>query len=92
MIRSFRHKGLKALFTTSSAKGVPAAWRPRIERVLDRLDSVVRPQDMNIPGWRLHSLRGDQKGRWAVDVSGNLRVTFAFDGEHAIDVDLEDYH
>ena len=60
--------------------------------MLDRLDSAVRPRDMNIPGWRLHSLQGDQKGRWAMDVSGNLRVTFAFDGEHAIDVDLEDYH
>jgi len=92
VIRSFRHKGLETLFTTSSAKRVPAAWRPRIERMLDRLDSAVRPQDMSVPGWRLHSLRGDQKDRWAVEVSGNWRLTFAFDGEHAIDVDLEDYH
>ena len=92
MIRSFRHKGLETLFTTSSAKRVPAAWRPRIERMLDRLDSAARPQDMSVPGWRFHSLRGDQRDRWAVDVSANLRLTFAFDGEHAIDVDLEDYH
>ena len=91
MIRSFRHKGLETLFTTGSAKRVPAVWRSRIERMLDRLDSAVRPQDMSVPGWRLHSLRGDQKDRWAVEVSGNLRLTFAFDGEHAIDVDLEDY-
>ena len=89
MIRSFRHKGLEAPFTTSSAKRVPAAWRSRIERMLDRLDSAVRPQDMSVPGWRLHALRGDQRNRWAVDVSGNLRLTFAFDGEHAIEVDLE---
>jgi proteic killer suppression protein len=47
---------------------------------------------MNVPGWRLHPLRGDQKGRWAVAVSGNLRLTFAFDGEDAVAVDLEDYH
>jgi proteic killer suppression protein len=92
VIRSFRRKGLETLFTTSSAKRVPAAWRSRIERILDRLDAAVRPQDMSVPGWRLHSLRGDQKDRWAVEVSGNLRLTFAFDGEHAIDVDLEDYH
>ncbi len=47
---------------------------------------------MSIPGWRLHPLRGAQAGRWAVAVSGNLRLTFAFDGEDAIDIDLEDYH
>ncbi len=52
----------------------------------------MRPEDMNVPGWRLHSLRGNWKGRWAVDVSGNLRLTFAFDGEDAVDVNLEDYH
>ena len=92
VIRSFRHKGLEALFTASSARRVPAAWRPRIERMLDRLDSAARPQDMGVPGWRLHPLRGDKRDRWAVDVSGNLRLTFAFDGEHAVDVDLEDYH
>lgn len=60
--------------------------------MLDRLDAAIRPQDMNLPGWRLHPLRGDRLGRWAVDVSGNLRLTFAFDGEDAVDVDLEDYH
>lgn len=80
------------MVTTSSAKRIPAAWRPRIQRMLDRLDSAIRPQDMNLPGWRLHPLRGDQRGRWAVAVSGNLRLAFAFDGEDAIDVDLEDYH
>ena len=47
---------------------------------------------MNLPGWRFHPLRGPQKGRWAVAVTGNLRLTFAFDGMDAIDIDLEDYH
>ena len=92
MIRSFRHKGLDRLFTASTARGIPAEQRARIERMLDRLDAVSRPGDMNIPGWRFHPLRGQQKGRWAVAVSGNLRLTFAFDGEDAIDVNLEDYH
>ena len=92
MIRSFRHKGLERLFTASMARGVPTEHRTRIERMLDRLDAAGRPEDMNIPGWRFHPLRGPQKGRWALAVSGNLRLTFAFDGEDAIDIDLEDYH
>jgi proteic killer suppression protein len=60
--------------------------------MLDRLDAAIRPGDMNVPGWRFHPLQGTRKGRWAVAVSGNLRLTFAFDGEDAIDIDLEDYH
>lgn len=60
--------------------------------MLDRLDAAIRPGDINVPGWRFHALHGTRKGRWAVSVSGNLRLTFAFDGEDAVDVDLEDYH
>jgi proteic killer suppression protein len=92
VIRSFRHKGLERLFTASAARGIPAAHVARIVRMLDRLDAAIRPGDMNVPGWRFHPLRGTQKARWAIDVSGNLRLTFAFDGEDAIDIDLEDYH
>jgi len=92
VIRTFRHKGLERLFMASTARGVPTEHRARIERMLDRLDAAGRPEDMNIPGWRFHPLRGPQKGRWALAVSGNLRLTFAFDGEDAIDIDLEDYH
>jgi proteic killer suppression protein len=92
VIRSFRHKGLDRLFTASTARGIPTEHRARIERMLDRLDAAIRFDDMNVPGWRFHALRGSQKGRWAVAVSGNLRLTFAFDGEHAVDIDLEDYH
>lgn len=92
MIRSFRHKGIERLFTDSAARGIPAEHRARIDRMLDRLDAAGQPRDMSVPGWRFHSLQGPRKGRWAVAVSGNLRLTFAFDGEDAIDVDLEDYH
>jgi proteic killer suppression protein len=95
VIRTFRHKGLERLFTASTAstpRGISTAHQARIERMLDRLDAAARPEDMNVPGWRFHPLRGGQKGRWAVAVSGNLRLTFAFDGENAIDIDLEDYH
>jgi proteic killer suppression protein len=92
VIRNFRHKGLERLFVASTTRGIPTEHRVRIERMLDRLNAAVRPGDMSIPGWRLHPLRGTEKGRWAVAVSGNLRLTFAFDGEDAIDIDLEDYH
>ena len=92
MIRNFRHKGLERLFVASTTRGIPTEHRARIERMLDRLDAAVRPGDMSIPGWRFHPLRGREKGRWAVAESGNLRLTFAFDGEDAIDIDLEDYH
>ena len=92
MIRSFRHKGLERLFVASTARGVPAEHRARLERMLDRLDAASGPGDLNVPGWRFHPLRGLRKGRWAISVSGNLRLTFAFDGEDAVDIDLEDYH
>ena len=92
VIRTFRHKGLDRLFTASTARGIPSEHRTRIERMLDRLDAAVRPEDMNVPGWRFHPLRGARKGLWAVAVSGNLRLTFSFDGEDAIDIDLEDYY
>jgi toxin HigB-1 len=64
----------------------------RIARILLQLDEAERPEDMNVPGYRFHALKGDQKGRYAVDVSGNWRITFGWDGENAIDVELEDYH
>lgn len=92
MIRSFRHAGLKRFFRTSSKAGIPANVAPRIERMLDRLDAARRPEDMNLPGYGFHELKGDRKGWYATTVSGNLRLTFRWDGEDAIDVTLEDYH
>jgi len=64
----------------------------RVERIIARLDAAHSPEDMSLPGWRFHALKGQAKGRYAVDASGNWRITFAWDGEDAIDVDLEDYH
>lgn len=92
MIRSFRHKGLDAFFTKDDRRKVSADRIERINRQLDRLDAAKMPQDMNLPGWGFHELKGNRKGTYAVSVSGNLRITFRFDGSHAIDVDLEDYH
>lgn len=64
----------------------------RLETILKTLDEAVRPADLNVPGWRFHRLKGDMSDRYAVDVSGNWRVTFEWDGEDAVEVDLEDYH
>ena len=92
MIRSCRHKGIERFFRSGDHRGIPARSESRIERMLDRLDAATRPEDMNLPGYRLHGLRGGRAGTYAVSVSGNWRITFAFDGEDAIEVDLEDYH
>ena len=92
MIRSFRHKGLALYFGKSETRKLPADRVARIGRLLDRLDSSVRPEDMNLPGFGWHPLKGSRKGTFAVEVSGNWRLTFRFDGADALDVDLEDYH
>jgi proteic killer suppression protein len=92
VIRNFRHRGLQRFFSKGDYRGIPAEFGPRIERLLDRLEAAASPADMNLPGYKFHGLKGDRKGTYAVAVSGNWRITFAFDGEDAADVDLEDYH
>ena len=92
MIRSFRHKGLKLLFEDGSRRGVRAGHADRIERILARLDQASEPRHMDLPGFRLHPLKGEWAGFWAVTVSGNWRVVFRFEGGHASDVGLTDYH
>lgn len=92
MIRKFRHKGLERFFRKGDYGGIPAQSAARIERMLDRLDACAVPADMDVPGYRFHRLKGERAGEFAVSVSGNWRLTFAFDGEDAVDVNLEDYH
>ena len=92
MIRSFKHKGLERFFTKDDHRGIPAQFGPRMERMLDRLDASCRANDMDVPGYRFHPLKGERAGEFAVSVSGNWRVTYRFDGEDAVDVNLEDYH
>jgi toxin HigB-1 len=91
-IRSFRHKGLGRFFATGSAAGVQARHAERLRLILGRLNVAMEPRDMNLPGLHAHSLKGGQKGRWAVNVSGNWRVTFGFVGKDVEKVDYEDYH
>lgn len=64
----------------------------KLARILDRLDASIRPQDMNLPGFKLHELSGKEKGTWSVWITGNWRVTFQFHGPEAIAVDYRDYH
>lgn len=92
MIRSFRHKGLERFFLEGSKAGIQAAHAPRLRLQLGRLDAAVGAGEMNLPGWRFHPLKGALKGVWAVSVSGNWRLTFAFEGEDAVLVDYVDYH
>ena len=92
MIRSFRHKGVEAFFLTGSKAGIRPAHANRLRLQLARLNAAIAPADMNSPGWRLHPLKGDLAGHWSVDVSGNWRLTFAFDGRDAVLVDYRDYH
>jgi toxin HigB-1 len=92
VIKSFRHKGLKRLFETGERRGVAGDLADRLRRQLDVLNRARTTADMNLPGYRLHRLKGNRSGTWSVTVSGNWRMTFTFEGEDAFDVDLEDYH
>ena len=92
MIRSFRHKGLEQFFITGSKRGIQPEHAEKIERILDRLDSCISPIDMNLPGYRLHELKGKETGTWSVTVSANWRITFQFEGQDAFVVDYNDYH
>ena len=92
MIRSYRHKGLRRFAETGSKAGIQPKHAERLRRLLTALDVACRPEDMNAPGYELHQLKGDLVGHWSVRVSGNWRLTFAFEGEDAIEVDYQDYH
>jgi toxin HigB-1 len=92
VIRSFKHKGLAKFFETGSKAGIQSAHAERLRLILGRLNAAVKAEDMGLPGLRLHPLKGERKGTWAVWVSGNWRVTFRFVGADAEVVDYEDYH
>jgi proteic killer suppression protein len=92
MIRSFRHKGLKRLYEDDDAAGLNPGHVEKLRRILARLDIATKTQDLDLPGYRLHPLKGDRKGFWAVTVQANWRVTFRLAEGHALDVDYVDYH
>ena len=92
MIVEFRHKRLRLLFEQGLQRGLPADRIDKIENILAALDAAEVIGDMRLPGFRLHRLRGDRAGQWAVDVSANRRIVFRFVDGRAFDVDLVDYH
>ena len=92
MIKSFKHKGLERFFTTGSTAGIQAAHATRIKDRLIFLHTATRIEDMDLPGYRLHQLKGKLAGYWAVDVNRNWRITFGFKGRDADNVNYEDYH
>ena len=92
MIQNFRHKGLERLFEDGDRKGIRPDLIEKAENILFVLNRAKAPDDMNLPGFRLHPLKGDRKGFWAVTVRANWRIVFRMAGGHAADVDLIDYH
>jgi proteic killer suppression protein len=92
VIRSFRSKALRRFAEDGDRSKLSVPNLNRLTQILARLDGAEAATDMNLPGWRFHALKGKMKGRYAVDASGNWRVTFGWVGKDAIEVDLEDYH
>lgn len=92
MIKTFRHKGLERFFREGSKAGIQPKHEKRLRLQLGRLDAARSAAEMNLPGWRWHPLTGDLKGRWAVWVDENWRLTFSFEGSDAVFVDYQDYH
>ncbi len=92
MIRSIRHRGLRRLHEDDDPRGVIAEHAMKLRDILARLDAARFVGDMDMPGLRLHPLRGASKGFWAVTVRANWRVTFRFGDPDAFDVDYVDYH
>jgi proteic killer suppression protein len=92
VIRSFRSKALKRYAEAGDRSKLSVQNLRRLDRILERLETAVVAEDMNLAGWRFHALKGRSAGRYAVDASGNWRITFGWDGADAVDVDLEDYH
>lgn len=92
MIKSFKHKGLERLFTKGSASGVQADYAPRLIMLLDAIDAAEQVSELDLPGFRLHRLKGDKRNLWSLRVSANWRITFEFENGDAHILDLEDYH
>jgi len=92
VIQSFRHKGLKRFFELGTAAGIQPRHAKRLRMLLAALDTAHSIDDMNVPGFRLHRLKGAERDRWSVWVNGNWRLTFEFVDGRAYDIDYEDYH
>ncbi len=92
MIKRFQHRGLKRLYENDDRKAINAEHVEKIRRILAQLKSASQPSDMDLPGFRLHPLKGDRAGFWSVTVRANWRVVFRFEDGDAADIDLIDCH
>jgi proteic killer suppression protein len=92
VIRSIRHKGLKRPHEEDDPRGVNVEHADKLRDILARLDAAGDISDMDLPGFRLHPLKGEFKGMWAVTVRANWRITFRFANRDVFDVDYVDYH
>ncbi len=92
MIKSFKHKGLQKFYKSGSTAGIQNAHKNKLRMILAALDSSQEIDDMDIPGYRLHPLKGKMKGIWSVTVNGNWRIRFKFQNGNAHIVNYEDYY
>lgn len=92
MILSFMHKGLKKYYETGSTAGIQPSHAKRLRLMLAALDTAKQIDDMDLPGFNLHQLKGERKDIWSISVSGNWRVTFMFNEGNAQIINYEDYH
>lgn len=92
MIKSFKHKGLEKFYETGSKRGIQVQHTTKLRMQLAALDSAQSIEDLDIPGYRLHPLKGNRKGNWSITVNGNCRVTFEFTDSNVYIVNYEDYH
>jgi proteic killer suppression protein len=92
MIKHIRHRGLKRFYEDDDRRGLNQEHVEKISVILARLDRAAKSEDMDLPGLRLHLLRGDLAGFWSVTIRANWRIIFRFDAADVTDVDLVDYH
>jgi len=92
MVKSFKHKGLKKFYDTGSTKGVQSNHVRKLRMQLAALDTAQSVEDIDIPGYRLHQLKGSRKGLWSITVNGNWRLTFEFIDGNVHILNYEDYH
>ena len=92
MIKAFKHRGLKRLYERGDRSGIRPDLLDIVEDILARLDEADIPHAMNLPGYKLHPLKGDMKGLWSITVRANWRIVFRFEGNDVFDVELIDYH
>ncbi|NRA73099.1 MAG: type II toxin-antitoxin system RelE/ParE family toxin [Gammaproteobacteria bacterium] len=92
MIKSFKHKGLKKYFETGSSSGIQPKHQRKLRMQLAAIDTAQAIEDINLPGFKLHPLKGNRDGIWSITVNGNWRITFEFINGNAFILNYEDYH